>query len=221
MREIIETLRAGDHVAFFYRTRQEQFDAVIPYICIGLERKERCLYIADDNSVPMVMNELEQAGVNVAREERNGSLTVATKRETYLRHGIFEPEKMINDLAEEVDRSLSLGFTAFRATGEMTWALALPSSLARLTEYEAKLHARCPEQFIGFCQYNETHFDGRIISDMIRIHPKVIARGRLISNTFYVSPEKLAARDYKQVTVEEMVAASDALCSRGSQFSRR
>src|SRR5436190_1185353 len=87
MYEIMENLRAGDHAALFYKSRAEQLAIAIPFIAIGLKRGERCLYIADDNSVAMIINELEKSGVDVTEAEKSGALTVSTKHHTYLRHG--------------------------------------------------------------------------------------------------------------------------------------
>ena len=177
-----EQLRLGDHAALFYGTRAEQFACVIPYIQAGLERNERCLYIADDNSVPVILNRLEHAGVDVDAALGRGALRVATKQETYLRHGLFEPENMIADLKEEVQSSLGQGFTGFRATGEMTWALDLPSALAQILDYEEALHAQFPAQLIGLCQYDETRFPPHIIRTVINLHSLVIKEGRITRN---------------------------------------
>jgi two-component system, chemotaxis family, sensor kinase Cph1 len=89
------------------------------FIEIGLARNERCLYIAGDNSLPMVIDAMENAGIEVAKAQRTGQLTVATPDQTYLKHGVFEPEKMVEGLKEEVEFSLAQGFSAFRGTREV------------------------------------------------------------------------------------------------------
>lgn len=188
MVQVVEQLQAGDHVALFYRSKAEQFACVVPYIKIGLERNERCLYIADDNSAPLILRRLAEAGVDLDEAHERRALRVVTKSETYLRHGIFEPAKMISELRAEVEKALADGFTAFRASGEMTWALDLPSALAPLVEYEANLEAQFQAKFIGLCQYDETRFPQQLISEMIRIHRKVIAQGRLFEHEPYHSP---------------------------------
>jgi hypothetical protein len=185
MDQIMENLRAGDHAAFFYRSRAEQFAVIVPFIAIGLKRGERCLYIADDNSVSAVAEALEKGGVNVESARKSGALTIATKHETYLRHGVFEPAKMTADLVHDVQETLRMGYPALRAAGEMTWALSLPSALAQLSDYEIQLHARHPKQFLSLCQYDEHGFSERTIADMIRLHPVVIARGKLLQNRFH------------------------------------
>lgn len=122
MEAAIETLRPGDHAAMIYRTRAEQFSVVNPFIQSGLNRGERCQYIASSNSVPLVLEKLSKAGVDVSTAQGRGALVVLSKRETYQKHGIFEPEKMVAELKKEVETALALGFSGLRATGEMTWA---------------------------------------------------------------------------------------------------
>jgi chemotaxis family two-component system sensor kinase Cph1 len=179
----LEKLGMGDHVAYFFRSNSERLSFVIPYIAIGLTRNERCLYIADDNSVPSIYRLLQQAGVDVDDAQKRGALSVITKRETYLRHGVFEPEKMITDLNNEVKYSLEHGFAGLRASGEMSWALDLPSALARLIEYEEKLQATWPAEFGGVCQYDQTRFAAPLIERMKRIHQIYVEDGKIIRHT--------------------------------------
>jgi hypothetical protein len=87
---------------------------------------------------------------------------------------------MVADLHSEVKYSLEHGFCGFRASGEMSWALDLPSALSRLLEYEQKLHKRWPAEFGGICQYNETLFSLELVEKMIRLHPIIIRGGRII-----------------------------------------
>ncbi|HEV8542944.1 MAG TPA: MEDS domain-containing protein [Verrucomicrobiae bacterium] len=175
-----EQLGMGDHVAYFFRSNAERLAFVIPYIAAGLRRNERCLYIADNNSAPAIYRELDRAGVDTDGAHKRGALSVLTKREAYLRHGVFEPEKMVSDLNNEVKHSLEHGFTGLRASGEMSWALDLPSALARLIEYEERLQATWPAEFEGVCQYDEARFSKELIERMKQIHQVYVCEGRII-----------------------------------------
>lgn len=186
---VIEQLKLGDHVAFFFKTNEERLAHAIPYMIHGLHKNERCLYIADENTVFEILVRFRNAGVDVNAAQRRGALTVLTKRETYLRHGPFEPEKMIADLHGEVKYSLEHGFRGLRATGEMSWALDLPSSLARLIEYEDKLQKMWPHEFGGLCQYNETIFSSELVEKMISLHPAIIRDGKLWRRESHDAPE--------------------------------
>jgi two-component system, chemotaxis family, sensor kinase Cph1 len=188
--ETMEQLRLGDHAALYYRNKAEQLASAIPYIMIGLQRNEKCLYIADDNSVAVIMGRLEKAGVDVQEEHERGALRVVTKRETYLRHGLFEPEKMISDLNAEVQLSAAQGFSGFRATGEMTWALDLPSALARMVEYEDNLQEQFPASFVALCQYDESRFAKHLMKRMRSLHPVLVRKGELIRHRTAENPTR-------------------------------
>ena len=56
---------SNDHLASLYDTRDEQFDAVVPFIREGLERGERCLYVADQNSREAVLAAMRDRGADV------------------------------------------------------------------------------------------------------------------------------------------------------------
>lgn len=180
MNAAVQELKLGDHAAYFFKSNAERLAFVIPYFQIGLRQNERCVYIADENSVAAIFRLLEREGVDVDKEQQRGALSVLTKRETYLRHGIFEPEKMVSDLNMEVKYSLEHGFSGLRASGEMSWALDLPSALARLIEYEEKLQASWPAEFGGLCQYDETRFPADLIERMKRIHSVYVQDGQVV-----------------------------------------
>jgi hypothetical protein len=207
MKEALKQLRLGDHAVLFYRNRAEQFATAIPFIQIGLERNERCLYIAGDNSPAVVISAMEKAGIDVTAAQRTGCLTVAAPEQTYLKHGIFEPSRMLEGLNEEIQQSLKNGFSGFRATGELGWAAALPSALIRLYEYECRVETELASSFTVLCQYNETLFPARTIGQMVRIHRKIIARGTIRENPHYIGPTK-SLEEYPLLCVDEVIGAS-------------
>jgi two-component system, chemotaxis family, sensor kinase Cph1 len=186
---VIENLKLGDHVAFFFKTNEERLAHAIPYMIRGLEKNERCLYVADENTVFEILVKFHHAGLDVRAAQRRGALAVLTKRETYLRHGPFEPEKMIADLHGEVKYSLEHSFCGFRVSGEMSWALDLPSAHGRLIEYEEKLQKLWPAEFGAVCQYNETLFSPEIVEKMISLHPVVLRGGKIIRRDSWGVPE--------------------------------
>jgi hypothetical protein len=181
----LEQLVSGDHAALLYRTPQEQFESVIPFILIGLLRKERCLYVTGENTVEAILGALKAAGIDVEREHRRGALNVASGREVFLKGGTFQPEKMVGELQAQTAIALEDGFSGLRATGEMTWTLDVPGALENLVQYEAALDRRFPKQLTGLCQYNEDSFRAALLGEMIYLHPHVIAKGQVMQNPWY------------------------------------
>jgi hypothetical protein len=174
-----EELGLGDHVAFFFKSNEERLAFVIPYMIRGLRNNERCIYIADENTVPEILQKFTDAGIDVGTASSTGALSVVTKHDSYLRHGAFEPERMIADLDRDVRLALQSGFTGLRVTGEMSWALDLPSVLARLCEYEQELRRHWPTQLAGLCQYNELLFPSDVVKRMTGCHSAVVRDGKI------------------------------------------
>jgi len=185
---MIDEIELGDHAALFYRTEEEQLHIVIPFMAIGLERNERCLYIAEDHTPSEIYRKLEEFGVDVHHARENGSLNVVTKHETYLRHGAFEPDKMIVDLCNAVQEAVDSGFTGLRACGELSWALDFPSALAQMIKYEEELEEHFHSKFAALCQYDESRYPVSIIEQMKRLHPVVVRGGEVLRK----SPKRVA-----------------------------
>ncbi|MGO8795053.1 MAG: MEDS domain-containing protein [Candidatus Sulfotelmatobacter sp.] len=175
-----EDLGLGDHVAYFFKNNEERLGFVIPYMVSGLRKMERCVYVADENTVPDILSEFKKAGIDIDAATSSGALSVLTKHDTYLRHGIFEPERMIADLDRDVRHPLQSGFTGLRITGDMSWALDLPYALSRLCDYEHELYHRWPAQLSGLCQYNETLFPNDVIERMASCHWIVVRDGNMV-----------------------------------------
>lgn len=173
-------LGPGEHAAFFFSDNAERFAVAIPYILRGIEAGERCIYIADENSVFQILEEFRRTGLDVDGATARGSLSVVTKHDSYLRHGLFEPKRMIQDFDRDVRLALQRGFSGLRATAEMTWALDLPSALTQLCEYESALLRRWPNYLAGLCQYNETIFSESAVEKMVTCHCTYVRRGKIV-----------------------------------------
>jgi KaiC/GvpD/RAD55 family RecA-like ATPase len=175
----VEEIELGDHAALFYRTKEEQLAAVLPFIAIGLERNEQCLYIAEDHTPAEMRRKFREFGIDVEDAEKKGALNIVTKYETYLKHGAFQPDKMIGDLCEAVQAAVDAGYAGLRAAGELSWALDLPSALAQMVKYEEELEEHYYSKFTALCQYDESRYPSYIVDRMKRLHPVLVCDGKV------------------------------------------
>ncbi|MDD3531153.1 MAG: MEDS domain-containing protein [Candidatus Pacebacteria bacterium] len=183
----IEDVSMHDHLCLIYANKEEQFAAVVPFMRIGLERGEKCVYIADDNTVDEVLASMRAGGIDVDAALKKGSLAVITKREAYLRNGYFDPDEMIRFLTDSTNAAKKEGYSALRATGEMTWMLGGEKGTDRLIEYEAKLNRFFPaNDALAICQYNRQRFSPAILLDVIHTHPIVVVGNTVCRNFYYV-----------------------------------
>ncbi len=189
----IEKLSVHDHLCLIYSTREEQFAAAIPFMRIGLERGEKCIYIADDNTATEVLDAMRTGGIDVDTSLKKGSLSIITKREAYLRNGYFDPDEMIQFLIDTIAQAKNEGYGTLRVTGEMTWMLGGEPGTDRLIEYEAKLNKTfSTEECLALCQYNRNRFSPSILLDVIHTHPLVVVGNTVCKNFYYIPVEEFS-----------------------------
>jgi len=61
----LERLGPHDHQSLIYENPEDRFAVAIPFIRIGLDRREKCIYIADDGMEPVVRNAMRAQGIDV------------------------------------------------------------------------------------------------------------------------------------------------------------
>ncbi|NHN58862.1 MULTISPECIES: MEDS domain-containing protein [Halorussus] len=199
----------NDHLASIYADRDEQFAAVVPFVRQGLERGERCLYIADENSREEVLVAFRARGVDVDAALDSGALSVHTPAETYRRTGEFERDAMVEFWEDTLARATEDGeYAGVRAAAEMTWALDDGTDPDLLVEYEAVLNTVFSgEEYVVLCQYNDERFPAEVVRDVIRTHPHVVSDCAVHHNSFYTPPEEYFGPDDPARDVERMMGA--------------
>ena len=194
-----------DHLALIYESQAEQFATAIPYIKHGLERGERCVYIADENDTEEVIDALAAAGVDVDEALESGALVMHTAQESYLRNGTFDPDDMIAFLEDTIAEA-EAEYDGLRITGEMTWVFGDEPPLEELIEYEGKLNALLPDvNGIALCQYNREKFSPETVRDVIKTHPHLIYDETVCQNFYYTPPEEFFGADQPEREIDRMM----------------
>lgn len=196
-----------DHLCLIYETQEEQFSAVLPFIKLGLERGEKCIYVADDNTAAMVIDGMKAKGIDTDTAVKSGKLVIVSKQETYLKQGYFDPDWMIDFLKRATDEAKASGFSALRVTGEMTWVLSENPGTERIMEYEAKLNYFFAENdALAICQYNRNRFSPEVIKNVLATHPLVIYGGMVCRNFYYVPPDDFLAEQQPAREIDRFLA---------------
>lgn len=201
----IGEMKPGDHYCGIYRTDDDHRAIVIDFVRDGVARGEKMIYIVNIQSAEQLRTTLAEAGIDVDSLVQKGQLVILTAKDAYLKEGQFEPDKMIGLLREAVDQALAEGYTALRATGEMTWALAGEPGSERLVEYESLLNHFFPDsKCYAVCQYDRRRFDSEMLLDILHTHPKVLfgKQGFDNSRMYYVPPELFLERDRQSATLD-------------------
>lgn len=201
----ISNMHAGDHYCGIFRTDADQRAIVIDFVREGISRHEKMIYIVNIHTAAQLERMLIDAGIDARSIVESGQLSILTAKDAYLKHGEFDPEKMIELLGEETESAVAQGYAALRATGEMTWALAGDPGSERLIEYESRLNDFFPgTKCYAVCQYDRRHFDSEMLVDVLQSHPKVLygRDGFDNSEMYYVPPQTFLGADRQSAVLD-------------------
>jgi signal transduction histidine kinase len=202
----LERLGPHDHLCSIYESPEDHYAVAIPFMRIGLDRGEKCIYIADDGTVGDVRQAMESEGIDVDRASASKALVLATKEQAYLEHGSFDPDWMFSFWKEATQLAISEGFSALRATGETEWVLRGGRGLERWMEYESRLtHTLSESNCSALCQYNRRLFPPELILDVIRTHPMVIYDSAVCQNLYHVPPAEFLGTNRTAREVERLL----------------
>lgn len=204
VREGLERLQPDVHSCLVYETREEQFAAAVPFIQLGLERGEKCVYVCDGNSTTEVLQALRGGGIETDPAIQSGALTLVLKRAAS--QGSNGPDGMLSFLKRVNDSVAAGGFSALRVASEMSWKPGESSSQKELAIYESQLESCFPgRKYVDICQYSSRRFPPDILLHAIRSHPVVIWNGTVCTNLHSRPPEERLAPDPTPQEVERVL----------------
>lgn len=175
----------------FFRTRDEEYRVLAPFIRDGVFQGDRGFHIVDPARRHDHRRRLAAAVLDVERLECDGALEIRDWRSAHLRDGHFDRKRMIALAGEAIAESRRRGFRQTRFVTHMEWALASGTSMERLAEYESTAnHAVPPDGDPVICVYDLTRWGGQALVDAIQSHPLIIIGGVLHENPFFVPPDE-------------------------------
>jgi|GEM_PF-3029974 len=191
--ESMKKISVHDHIAMLYSEDEERFDVLSQYIRIGLERGERCVYVAEEEEEEeeerKMIAHLRLSDVDMSSAIKKGSLVILRPKDTYLLSGEFSAEGMFKFLTQAVQLAKEEGYTALRFLVDMSWSCKRCESTAfvELTEYEGKLNKFANDyDCILMSQYNRNRFSPSVLLNVIHEHQTLLVNGVLCKNTCYL-----------------------------------
>ncbi|MGC4095695.1 MAG: MEDS domain-containing protein [Nitrospira sp.] len=197
LQKLLPDISHGDHCCLLYSSRQDQVEATVPFLALGLERNERCVYVGDDDSIGQIRSGLKGAGVSLESELQKKRLILSSGHD-YLESGRFDTDKMLSFLQQSYDSALKDGFAALRATGDVSWEVGPEKDFSNIVYYETLLDVFfLGKKMVGMCQYPKHKCPPEVISGILTSH-KIAALDQVIcSNFHYVPAEVLFEKDTK------------------------
>jgi DNA-binding NtrC family response regulator/PAS domain-containing protein len=202
----LEQLGPHDHLCSIYESQQEHFAVAISFIRIGLDRGEKCIYIADDGTLGDIREALQAERIDVDRATASKALALTTKEQAYLKRGSFDLEWMFTFWKETTELAMSEGFSALRAIDERESVLRGTLGLELWIEYERRFtHTLGETNCLSLCQYNRRLFPAELILDVLRTHPIVVYGNTVCGNFYHLPPQEFSSANQTARMVQSML----------------
>jgi len=203
VREALQNIKPHSHLCLIYDTYEEWHDIVIPFLVLGFERGDKCIYIVDTHTADQIRSFLSEEGVNINDVETSGQFVILTANDIYPENGMFDPDRMIALLKKETMEAINEGYNILRITGEMTRFLRSESDPDKLIEFEANLNYFFPEHpCASICQYDRKRIDPDVIKEVIMTHPILVRGSHIHRNFYYLPPNNCPGKKRSEYEVE-------------------
>lgn len=184
------TLGEYRHVCAFFRSADEEYRVLLPFITEGFARGDNAFHIVNSKLRDEHLRRLESAGIDVAEAKSNGQLELRTWQDTYFHDGRFDSTRMLAMMESELEDVRGRGFPLSRFVSHMEWALENLPGVNDLLEYETRFNLVPSHGDPIICVYDLTRFGADTVIDAIRTHPMVIIGGILHQNPFFIPPDE-------------------------------
>jgi PAS domain S-box-containing protein len=187
----IDRLGHGEHLCSIYENQAQDFAVSVPFLRVGLERGDRCLYIGDGGSDEDALAAMASGGIDVERHTRARALVITTRADAHLPSGSFDPASTFDFWHHNTAAAMRDGFSGMRVVGEAPWIQSGARGLERGMEYESRLtDALRDTRCTALCRYDRRVFSSDVILEVIRTHPVVVYHGTVGRNMYHVPPQE-------------------------------
>lgn len=151
----------GLHACAIPKTFQESIAAAAPFLQRGLEKNQRCVFVAHDSGTTIVRMALRSSEPGFAAMEADGQLAIVDSKDTPLA-GAFDAKRLYAAWRQMTEAALQDGFSGLRVVVEMTWALHL--DVRSLADYERNARPLFEDLPLdALCIYSSQAFEEKVL----------------------------------------------------------
>ena len=180
------------HACAFFSSREVQNRVLSRFLKEGIQGGYRVIYTIPPNATATLETQLQEAGIDVGRSRKAGSLMMQDWNVSHCPDGHFVPARTIEFFENQVRSALDRGYPRVRFASHMEWALGYEQVADTLLEYEARANeAWSQKRPIGqevLCVYDASRFDAAFLTNVMRTHPFTMLDGEIFENPHYVQP---------------------------------
>lgn len=115
------TVAVGKHFYQFYKGQEDFLRIVIPFLRLGLESGNACLWVVSRSVGILDAIEAFQRQCDLTRFLQKGQLVILPAERWYLDRGYFSEGRVLERLKNFIRTTEQRGFSAFRGVGDIGW----------------------------------------------------------------------------------------------------
>ncbi len=189
-------LQPGEHLCGLYAGVRQRDEILLPFLRAGLEAGDKCICIVDGTEPAEIVAALGAPGdENTAAGVKQ--LDVMRAADAYLRSGKFSAAETIATWKAAISEVMYLGrFARVRAVESWSLREVVPDTGELLHLEREMRHFLALYPQVILCLYDVDRFGGEIISDVIKLHSKVLVRGMIFENPLHLALDEVLAAPY-------------------------
>ena len=191
-RQGVLKLQPHDHACLVYESESEWRNNVIPFIIVGLQQGEKCVYGLNHRSQQYIENCLREEGINVGAYKESGQLLILDKSILPGECAIDRLDQIQAFYIQFLEQALSEGYPAVRCTNESLYTLLGMGSAHNMVEVNSRMNTVIFPHYpcVALCQYDRFKTDPKILKYAILSHPIVIRNSELYVNLSSIRDER-------------------------------
>ena len=173
-------------IILLHKSVEERLDYLVRNYKEGFEQNKLCIYATPD-CPEKAIDDFNAYGFDIQQAVANGSFKVFDMQQTYLPHGTFAVDFMLNNVEQFIEDAAKQGFNGTHTAGEMSWLYDQPDLWYEAIHYEGSINELqdCYPSFTGLCLYPTGK--STFIEDLaLRIHPLKMECSTVIPNKEYI-----------------------------------
>lgn len=185
-----QEIGVGAHICAIHEAPGPVLEAIASTFAAGLDRGERCVYIAPESSAASIRRSLAESVIDVEAAESAGDLIFMTNRDPLLKDGAeFDPDHVLDALKGLFAATVQAGYAGLRFSADIPWLTRDVPGGDRAMEFEAKADEviNVPGvPLLAICQYRLGELDPEDSLSILERHPLTLVGGRIHINDRYV-----------------------------------
>ena len=174
--DVLGSVPWGTHFCQVYHSTQDLLDILAPYFRTGLESNEYCIWITKSpQDSGEIMRGLKRLLGDITKYKKTGQLEVASYEDIYFRGGVFDPQRVLNDVSARFQQALSKGYSGLRIAGEGTWLAK--TNWEKFIEYEKQVDdAIHNSRALALCVFLFDLFSTTELIEIMRTHGSLLLK---------------------------------------------